>query len=94
MVAYRLRVSMCVAICLCVMSYVQPSSFPKGESGRFDLLEHRSRQVAKRLVTVEAKAAAASKGDGEGGGSSKVEPATGLLKWRDPKTGVLYNDRN
>ena len=90
MVAYRL----CVAICLCVMSHVQPSSFPKGESGRFDLLEHRSRQVAKRIVTVEAKAAAASKGDGEGGGSSKAEPATGLLKWRDPKTGVLYKDRN
>jgi hypothetical protein len=81
---------------LCVMSYVhvQPSSFPKGESRRFDLLEHRARQVAKRIVTVEAKAAAASKGDGEGGGSSKVEPATGLLKWRDPKTGVLYKDRN
>jgi hypothetical protein len=75
----------------------QPSRFPKGDAGRFDLLENRARQVAKRIVAIEAKAAAAQsearKQDASGGGGG-MQPATGLLKWRDPRTGELHQDRN
>lgn len=71
----------------------QPSRFPKGEGGRFNLLDNHARQVAKRIASMEAKAAVAQARK-EKGAEQVAESATGLLKWRDPKTGELHEDRN
>ena len=85
------------ALLRCGMRVAQPSRFGKGEGGRFDLLENRARQIATRIAAVEAKAAAAqaeARKQDSGGGARAVQPATGLLKWRDPRTGELHQDRH
>lgn len=96
-----------------------PTSFGKGQQGRFNLLEHRARQVAKQSKYTLAAAATtttrtsfqgtclerllvlsvvavevAAEVEAAGKGKAPKQPPTGRLKWRDPRTWELFNDRN
>lgn len=67
-----------------------PSGFGKGQQGRFNLLEHRARQVARQMVAAEVAAEVGQSGKG----AAPKQPPTGRLKWRDPRSGELFTDRN
>ena len=64
------------------------SNHRKGAGGRFNLLEHRARQVATRVLLGEVAPPV------DPALVPKPAPPTGLLQHRDPKTGALYKDRH
>jgi hypothetical protein len=67
---------------------IAPSGFGTGQRGRFNLLEHRARQVAKRLVAAEVAAEVGSR-NRKGAVPQQPPPATGKLKFRDPRSGTI-----